>query len=77
MGFYADEDGKVNRLPGAYDGDFDLPTGKGERLIILHFSKLYLNGILIEFRIIWKGMVVGSANGIYDRSITLERYLYC
>ena len=43
MGSYADEDGKVNRLPPAYDGEFDLPGGKGERLIIVHFSKFFSN----------------------------------
>lgn len=39
MGMFADVDGKINRLPPAYEGDFDLPTGKGDRLIIMHFSK--------------------------------------
>ena len=36
---YADEEGKVNKLPVCYDGDMDLPTGKGETLFILHYSK--------------------------------------
>ena len=39
MGTYADKDGRINRLPVGYEGDMDLPTGKGERLILLHFSK--------------------------------------
>lgn len=39
VGKYADPDGKVNKLPCYYDGDMDLPSGKGERLIILHFSE--------------------------------------
>ena len=39
MGSYADKDGKINRLPVGYEGDMDLPTGKGERLILLHFRK--------------------------------------
>jgi hypothetical protein len=41
MGTYADKDGRINRLPVGYEGDMDLPTGKGERLIVLHFSKLF------------------------------------
>ena len=40
MGSYADKVGKINKLPCYYDGDMDLPQGKGERLIVLHFSKL-------------------------------------
>ena len=39
MGSYADDDGKVNKIKAAYEGDFDLPAGKGERLIVVHFSE--------------------------------------
>lgn len=50
LGRYMDEDGKINRLPAKYEGDFDLGSGKGERLIILHFSKLeYIHHGLIWF----------------------------
>lgn len=44
MGTYADPDGKINRLPPAYVGDMDLPDGKGERLIIIHYMSK--NGLL-------------------------------
>jgi hypothetical protein len=42
MGSYADDDGKINKLKASYVGDFDLPSGKGERLVIVHFSKFRL-----------------------------------
>ena len=49
-----DEDGKINRLPPQYEGDFDLGTGKGARLIILHFSeyRTYLPKIELTLKLI-------------------------
>ena len=49
MGGYADEDGKINELPVCYDGDMNLPTGKGERLIVVHYSKGFLISTWIKF----------------------------
>lgn len=39
MAGYRDSDGKVNYLPTFYEGDMDLGTGKGKRMILMHFSK--------------------------------------
>merc|ERR1719394_1043154 len=37
MAGYRDSDGKVNYLPTFYEGDMDLGTGKGKRMILMHF----------------------------------------
>ena len=46
-----DEDGKINRLPPQYEGDFDVGTGKGERLIIMHFSEFFYDYKFFKFRV--------------------------
>ena len=44
---YADKNGK-NKLPVCYEGDFELPEGNGERLIVVHFSKQHIKPYLAK-----------------------------
>ena len=39
MAGYRDAHGKINYLPTFYEGDMDLGSGKGKRMILMHFSK--------------------------------------